>query len=351
MKKIAAAVLVAAICLAGVPMIAGCSASVMYTLNAEGTGYVVRGSGYISSLKGELEIPAYYGEEGGELLPVTEIADQAFSNASLTKVTIPATVTKIGTAAFAYSYTLEELVFAEGIALTEIPWGVFGYCTSLREIEVPDGVSAIAGMAFYSCSGLRTVGMPDGLKTIGPRAFESCSSLGSVNFPEGLTTIGELAFYSSGLTEVEIPASVCDLVEEGTEAEGESAQKTTYGIGSCAFHTCVGLTRAVIKGNVETIRSGAFGYCTALKEIWLPSSVKKIEGAAYGSDGKIFCGHAFHNDAALTDVYFAGSEVQWGQVEVVTESVSLNGALCDNSALVNAAKHFGEIYIGEPSGE
>lgn len=349
MKKFFAAMLVAAVCFLGVPFMSGCSASVSYMLNEEGTGYVVRGTGYLSALKGEYVIPAYYGE-GEQSLPVTEIADQAFSGSSLSRITVPATVTKIGTAAFSYSYSLQEVVFSQEAELDEIPWGAFGYCTALRTIEIPESVTAISGMAFYNCSSLQSVAMPDGLKSIGVQAFVNCSSLSSIEFPDELTTIGDLAFYSAGLTEAVIPAGVCDTMTESTDAEGNVTTKTTYGIGLCAFHTCVSLTRVVILGSIEIVRSGAFGYCTSLKELYLPASLKWVEGVTYDSGGNVYCGHAFHNNTSMTDVYYAGNEEQWGQIEIANQSVSVNGAVCDNSALVNATKHYGASYNGSSNG-
>lgn len=348
MKKILAAVLVAAFALACLPAFSGCSASVSYQLNVDDDGnkyYTVYGTGYNPSLSGELVIPSYYGEEGTDsYAPVTEIAQEAFAGTSFTKVTIPATVTEIGSASFARSYHLTEVVFEEGISLDYIAQGMFGYCSSLVKIEIPYGVSLIKRLAFCGCTLLASVNIPDTVTVIGAEAFESCSALTSVNLPESLTTIGELAFYSSGLTEVVIPANVRDIITV-SEDDGEQTS-TTYGIGMGAFHSCIDLEKAAVLGKIETVRPGAFGYCTALKEIYLPETVTKIEGPYYTSDGDFYCGHAFHNDGELKDVYFAGTAAQWEAIDIENQSYSNNGASYDNSAVINAEKHYGIVYVG-----
>lgn len=344
MRKIFAALVAAAIVCACVPLVSGCGVSIEYELNAAGDGYVVKATGYAASLKGELEIPETYGV-GSDCLPVKEIADQAFAGASVTKVVLPAGIEKIGTAAFSYNSSLTEVVFAEESALTEIAWGAFGYCTRLREIDIPSGVTEILGMAFYGCTSLSSVTLPEGLETIGTEAFESCSSLENIDFPESLTTIGNLAFYQAGLTEVVIPAGVRDIVTQVTDEEGEISEKIIYGIGVAAFHTNENLTKAVILGSIQTVRSGAFGYCTSLSEVYLPASVTKVEGATFTSEDKFYCGHAFHS-TALTDVYFAGDETQWSGVEISNVPYVTGGTSIDNSALLNATLHYNSLYGG-----
>lgn len=350
MKKILAATFAAVIAFACLPVLSGCSASVSYQLNEDEEGnkyYTVYCTGYTSSLKGELVIPSYYGEEGTDAYaPVTEIASQAFANTYYSKVTIPSTITTIGSAAFAYCYSLGEVVFEEGIKLSAIPRGMFGYCSDLTQITVPDGVTGIAPMAFLGCSSLSSVTLPEGITIIGAQAFESCTELASITLPQSLKTIGDLAFYSSGLKQIIIPENVCDVTTVKTDENGEEVTTTTYGVGMGAFHSCLSLERAVVLGKIGTIRSGSFGYCTALAEIYLPETVEKIEGVFYASDGSIYCGHAFHNDAELKDVYFAGASSQWDAIEIDNESITNNGATYNNSAITDAQKHYQSVYNG-----
>lgn len=350
-KKIIAATLAAAVCLACVPLTSGCSAEAVYTLSVDDDGnkyYTVSYSGYASSLKGELVIPEYYGE-GEDYAPVKEIADMGLAGTNLSKVVIPKTVEVIGKAAFAYDYVLTEVVFEDGIQIEEIPQGAFAYCELLRSIVVPDCVVSIGYMAFYNCTSLSSVVLGDEIEIIYAEAFEKCSVLSSINLPDTLTTIGALAFYSSGLTEIVIPDSVHDieipeLDEDGqqkTNEDGEPLTSVMYGLGYGAFHTCTLLNKAVVGSGVTVLRSGVFGYCISLKEIYLSVNLQSVEGAYY-VDGNIYYGHPFHNCTSLMDVYYSGTEQDWTSFlkNVDQSSDNQQGSNFDNSALMNAQIHY-----------
>ena len=330
MATIAAACLFAAC----VPALSGCGGDgVKFTLSEEGgKHYLVSFSG-LSSPYGEYEIPAYYGE-GDSYAPVTEIADEGFASTRFSKITVPETVTSIGTAAFSFCYALETVEFADGIKLEKFSHGLFGESTSLRQIKIPDSVRTVDPLAFKGCTGLSLV-EAGCVEVIGARAFEGCTALESISLPDTLTTIGNMAFFNSGLKSVEIPDSVRDIVT----TDGEGNEKTVYGLGLASFNNCLNLESVKIGGGVKVITSGAFGYCLALKEIYIPLSVEEVQGAYYENGSFIF-GHAFYYDSALTDVYFEGSEEQWKDIKIVTGNLYADGISMDNAALINAAKHY-----------
>lgn len=344
MKKFIAAIVLAVICITCAVALTGCSASVAYELKYDEDGgkyYSVKATGYSIMLGGELIIPEYYGEEGADnYAPVKEIAYGGFMNCTVTKITIPATVTTIGAAAFAYNGYLREVVFADGSAVSEIPRGAFAYCTALKSIDIPETVESIGDVAYYNCTSLAEVGLHNGLVSIGEQAFYYCESLGSINLPETLVTIGALAFCSAGLTGVTIPSGVRDVYS----TDGDGAETVTYGIGAGAFYMCVNLESAVVYAQAETLPSGTFGYCIALTEVYLPSSLKRIDGVMYASDGSVSLAHAFFNCTALTDAYYGGSEEEWKLVEIDNEAFSSNGVNYDNSAIIGAEKHYGYSY-------
>lgn len=332
------ALLIAVLC---IPIMSGCKADKKFTLKYDGNGdkyYSFSLSGYTSSLKGEYEIPSYYGE-GEDRAPVSEIETEGLAYTQITKLTIPDTVTKIGVAAFSYNYNLREVVFEEGSKITELERGVFGYCRALESVIIPESVTSIGALAFLNCEQLKSATLPAGLKEIGESAFQGCGSLSAITLPEGLLKIGDTAFYNSGLEEVTVPDSVRDTVIETTDGEGKPVTKTEYGLGFGAFHSCTKLKKAIVGGGVTVLQSGAFGYCTALEEVYLPSSLKTVQGARYEND-KLVSGHAFHNDEALARVYFSGSESEWNGIEIINDKVTSQGATYDNKALDRAQKIF-----------
>ncbi len=336
-RKFTAVILTLLICLAVLPVFSGCKAETNFTLKSgeDGDYYSFSLSGYTGSFKGEYEIPS---EHDG--LPVKEIEDEGLSNSGITKLVIPETVEKIGVAAFSYNYNLREVVFKDGSNLKKLPRGTFGYCRTLRSITLPESVESVGALAFYACESLSEVALPEGLKLIGERAFEGCFALKGIALPQNLERIGALAFYNSALEEVTIPDSVKDV--EVTE-EGEDKKPVTKiqnGLGYGAFHSCTKLKKAVVGSGITVLASGVFGYCTALEEVYLPSGLKSIEGAYY-IDGAFECGHAFHNNKNLKDVYFAGSKQQWEAVKINNDKVNVQGADYDNSALTKATVHYG----------
>ena len=347
-KKFIAFILAACVGAACLPLIGGCKSNTDYTLKTDENGekyYSVRCSGMSNSLKGEYVIPEEYGE-GEDKAPVREIEQEGFSGTSLTKITIPKTVTKIGNAAFAYNNSLAEVVFDGESGLEEISRGAFGYCYGLREITLPQSVKSIGYMAFYNCTALSEITFPAGLEEIGGAAFQDCVALTGVELPDGLTTIGEVAFYGTSLNSIIIPGSLRDKVvpvlgedgEQKKDENGNPVTETVYGLGVGAFHSCTELTLAVIEEGVKTIASGAFGYCTALKTVYLPASLEKIDGAFY-RNGKFYTGHAFHSDNAITDLYYAGTQQQWAVLEnnIVKEPVNVSNYKYSNDSLLSSS--------------
>ena len=194
----------------------------------------------------------------------------------LTKVTLPNTITEIG------SYAFE-------------------YCTNLKEINLGDctGLATIGDGAFDGCRGLTEINLGNctGLATIGAGAFQSCTSLESITLPEGLTTIGDGAFAGSGLTWIDLSntqvttilhdtfASCHDLAnvklpKDLATIEGSGGIGSTYG----AFEFCDGLTDITFY-NVPKIGTGAFnGVKASGLTIYCPSSIReKLESTLEAS--------------------------------------------------------------------
>ena len=150
---------------------------------------------------------------------VTIIGASAFSNcSSLTSITIPDSVTSIGDYAFRECSSLTSITIPDSV--TSIGASAFSYCTSLTSITIPDSVTSIGDYTFSDCTSLTSITIPDSVTSIGASAFSNCSSLTSITIPDSVTSIGNEVFYNcSNLTSVTLPYNFANTVEAGVVPE------------------------------------------------------------------------------------------------------------------------------------
>lgn len=126
-----------------------------------------------------VKITLYLGEEtdliipdtlGG--MPVISIDDGAFAGSAINSVTIPNSVSELGTRVFDYCTNLETVILGNNVS--EISSGCFNNCTSLTNISIPDSVVKIDGWAFRGCTSLKEVTVPDNVTEIVYDAFLDC---------------------------------------------------------------------------------------------------------------------------------------------------------------------------------
>lgn len=109
----------------------------------------------------------------------TKIYNYAFyEQKNLTEVTIPSTVTSIGTHAFAYSGIMDITIPS---SVKTIGDSAFENCDNLMEISLPSGVTRINKNMFYGCNNLNEVTLASSTNYIGKKAFIGCNNLAVIN--------------------------------------------------------------------------------------------------------------------------------------------------------------------------
>ena len=194
--------------------------------------------------------------------PCKNGAELYINNTKVESITIPDSITTIGSIAFSGCTSLTSITIPDSV--TNIYDGAFSFCTSLTSITIPNSVTCICEYTFDGCTSLTSITIPDSITVIGDRAFYNCSGLKSITIPESVVSIGNYTFYNcSSLTSLTIPNSVTNLI-------------------MCAFHSCSGLTSITIPDSIISIANGVFYRCSSLTSITIPDSVIRIDDYAFG---------------------------------------------------------------------
>ena len=243
-------------------------------------------------------ITKYTGTESTVILPstinswpVTKIGEDALKDhATITSVTIPASVTEIGSNAFAGCTNLTSVHY-------EGDWS---------NLTIQSGNPAVQDAANEQLFDFEFI-----LNNTAVIVNSYNGTAADVTIPsrykgKPVTAINNAVFPNSAVTSVTIPDSVTAIPD-------------------AAFANCPQLTNISIPNSVTYIGFFAFGSCTSLKSITLPSSLSSISGALFSGCSQLTTIHipvsvtsignnAFADCPSLMTVTYPGSKTQWDDI-------------------------------------
>ena len=286
-----------------------------------------------ASYSGVINIPSHV-TYNGTTYTVTSIGYQAFTLSTITEVTIPNTVTRIGGNAFRICKSLEKVTMSD--AVTEIWSQAFEGCRKLKEINLSENLETLPFSCFSWCDSLKSINLPHSLKAVKQGAFKECHNLKSITcmawepptwddgtvFESDVLSIATLTVPKSSYNDYKnasspwsafntIKSLYYDIEKDGIyylrnnmgtlDVTYKDYYYNTYsgyvripswitlhegdidveGIGSQAFMTCRNMTAVSLPSGIKTIHDRAFMYCSSLTSISIPSSVETIEYNAF----------------------------------------------------------------------
>ena len=177
-----------------------------------------------------------------------------------------------------------EIIIEEGI--TGINDRLTRMFKNAISVTLPSSLESIGENNFSNFTKLETVTIPDNskLKYIYTRAFERCTSLKSINLPQGLESIYSRAFYTcSNLTNLKLPSTLTRIDElafsNGPRFKNNelTVPKGVTTIKSRSIYNINDLKTINVENGVTKIEKYAFADNDSLKNVYLPASITSID--------------------------------------------------------------------------
>lgn len=308
-----------------------CGNNITWTLNKETGLLKISGYGAMWSAK-ERESSfwfSYYVKSVEFSGNITSIGDGAFSGiVSSQELTLPDTVTKIGTEAFANS-TYSKINLPASLRIIG-DRAFFG--NRLNELELPQGLSTIGAQAFFSSKNLREVTIPKSVTSLAANSFGDCQKLTRITVEKGNTEFSDDNGVLLNADQTEL------LCCPAGRTENYVVPSTVTDIHSSAFYTCYNLQGIVLPKNLKTIGNMAFAFCSSVEAMEVPPSVTSIGSNAF-QDCRLkvlvmsptlqSVGKNCFVDAFINHFYFRGSQEEWDAINDTSRSrLNNTGAEC-----------------------
>ena len=221
-----------------------------------------------------------------------------YQAAKLSSVTIGNGVTTIGDYAFQEAGTsVEEMVVTMGNGVTSIGENAFYYCSHLKAITLPSGLTEIKNNTFQATN-LTSITIPASVTNIGDWAFRDCNSLTNIRIEDSENALSMIAGYYSPFSSNNATTYISErnvyigrnLTLSETSSVFDGITSVEFGpnvttISQSMFYQATNLSSATIGSGVTTIGDQAFLGCSKLTSVNIREGVTRIGEQAFHSTG------------------------------------------------------------------
>ncbi len=221
-------------------------------------------SGYVTTYKGSVVVPAQVTDRSFNTYNVTQIGNLAmFNNQSLYHLTLPESITAIGSQAFSH-------------------------CYSLLDVNIPSAVNRIGDFAFEYCEDLKTIKLPARLATMGDGVFQQCFGLESIEVDPACEEFKSIDGVLYG--GVKSPNGMTLLAYPGSHPSSEYVMPDGVStINSYALSANISMRSITLSKDLAAIEMLTFSECEVLEEVKVAEGnthFSSVDGVLLTADGK-----------------------------------------------------------------
>lgn len=147
-------------------------------------------------------------------------------------------------------------------------YGTFAGCTNLKSVKIPPSVKTLGSFAFQYCVSLEDVGSLSGVEVMGETVFYNCAKLAiTIYMPNLVSMATNAVFFGSGITGVDSLGTTGSVNFGGAWNKG-------------VFQNCKAMKYMNIPSSVTTISGYDFQGCTSLEKLILSGATPPTLGSA-----------------------------------------------------------------------